>query len=137
MRPTTEQRERIRTLLRAEGAAVFVLGIYLWTTLDMGWVTFVLLFALPDLLILGYLGGPGLGSVAYNAVHTYVGPLLLAAWVVGTGSTSELLVGGTYVWFAHIGLDRTIGAGLKYPTGFGHTHLTALGALEVAPDASK
>jgi hypothetical protein len=26
-------------------------------------------------------------------------------------------------WFAHIGLDRAVGYGLKYPTAFGDTHL--------------
>ncbi|KPI35661.1 uncharacterized protein AB675_4760 [Cyphellophora attinorum] len=35
-----------------------------------------------------------------------------AAWM-GVGIT----------WLAHIGMDRMIGAGLKYETGFGHTHL--------------
>jgi hypothetical protein len=27
------------------------------------------------------------------------------------------------IWIAHIGLDRAIGYGLKYPTGFRDTHL--------------
>jgi hypothetical protein len=27
------------------------------------------------------------------------------------------------MWFAHIGMDRAIGYGLKYPTAFGDTHL--------------
>ena len=29
------------------------------------------------------------------------------------------------VWAAHIGVDRAVGYGLKYPTGFKHTHLSA------------
>jgi hypothetical protein len=29
---------------------------------------------------------------------------------------------------AHIGMDRMIGAGLKYGDGFGHTHLGLMGA---------
>lgn len=28
------------------------------------------------------------------------------------------------VWMAHIGMDRAVGYGLNYPTGFKHTHLT-------------
>jgi hypothetical protein len=27
------------------------------------------------------------------------------------------------IWLAHIGLDRALGYGLKYPTAFRHTHL--------------
>jgi hypothetical protein len=27
------------------------------------------------------------------------------------------------IWTAHIGFDRALGIGLKYPTGFGDTHL--------------
>lgn len=29
--------------------------------------------------------------------------------------------------FAHIGMDRLLGYGLKYPTGFRHTHLGRIG----------
>lgn len=28
------------------------------------------------------------------------------------------------VWIAHIGIDRAVGYGLKYPTGFKQTHLS-------------
>ena len=31
------------------------------------------------------------------------------------------------IWAAHIGFDRMLGYGLKYPTGFGDTHLGAIG----------
>jgi hypothetical protein len=31
------------------------------------------------------------------------------------------------VWFAHIGLDRALGYGLKYADGFQHTHLGTIG----------
>ncbi len=27
------------------------------------------------------------------------------------------------IWFAHLGFDRLLGYGLKYPTTFGDTHL--------------
>ena len=30
------------------------------------------------------------------------------------------------IWLAHIGFDRLIGYGLKYETGFRHTHLGVL-----------
>jgi Domain of unknown function (DUF4260) len=28
------------------------------------------------------------------------------------------------IWLAHIGIDRVLGYGLKYPTGFKDTHLS-------------
>jgi hypothetical protein len=30
-------------------------------------------------------------------------------------------------WIAHIGLDRALGFGLKYATGFNHSHLGRIG----------
>jgi hypothetical protein len=31
------------------------------------------------------------------------------------------------IWINHIGVDRLLGYGLKYPAGFGWTHLSKLG----------
>jgi hypothetical protein len=61
------------------------------------------------------------GAATYNAVHTYVGPLALAVYSVWAGRNSALL--GSLIWMAHIGLDRMLGFGLKYPTRFKDTHL--------------
>jgi hypothetical protein len=35
--------------------------------------------------------------------------------------------GVALVWFAHIGLDRALGYGLEYDTGFHDTHLGRIG----------
>ncbi|HEY2386937.1 MAG TPA: DUF4260 family protein, partial [Candidatus Binatia bacterium] len=34
---------------------------------------------------------------------------------------------GALIWLAHIGMDRLLGYGLKYPTSFHHTHLGRIG----------
>jgi hypothetical protein len=90
-----------------------------------GWGLFALLFLVPDLSMLGYLRGARVGAVAYNVVHTYVGPALLAAtaflWL------GPLWLGIALIWSAHIGLDRLLGYGLKLPTGFESTHLGPIG----------
>lgn len=130
MNPTNEDGDRVRILLQVEGAAVFVLGVSLWIGLDLGWLMFIGLFIVPDLFIVGYLGGPQWGARLYNVAHTYVGPALLAAYVVGAGAGSQILLGCVYVWFAHIGLDRMIAAGLKYPTAFKHSHLSPAATFE-------
>ena len=79
-----------------------------------------LLFA-PDLTMLGYLAGPKVGAAIYNAFHTYAMPAVLGA--LGMLFASPLAIVVSLIWFAHIGVDRAVGYGLKYPTSFKDTHL--------------
>jgi hypothetical protein len=37
--------------------------------------------------------------------------------------------GVALIWFAHIGMDRALGYGLKYETGFNDTHLGRIGSV--------
>ena len=64
---------------------------------------------------------PAVGRAAYDAAHTYVLPVALAA--LGVLADVEAAVQVGLVWAAHIGIDRAIGYGLKYRTGFEDTHL--------------
>jgi len=110
--------------LRAEGLAAFGLSTGLYFAVGAPvWMYFVLILA-PDLAMLGYLGGPRLGATAYNLAHTYVGPAVLAVIGVYMASAAFAIA---LIWCAHIGLDRLLGYGLKYPTAFGHTHLGMVG----------
>jgi hypothetical protein len=111
-------------LLRLEGAIILALSVLLYGLNGESWLLFILLFLVPDLSMLGYLSGPHTGAVSYNLFHTYVLPGLLAAFGLLTGS--PLFVSLALVWFAHIGFDRMVGYGLKYPTGFFDTHLRRL-----------
>jgi hypothetical protein len=54
-------------------------------------------------------------------VHTLIGPLLLIAYAVLEKSLWLLPYG--LEWTSHIGIDRLLGFGLKYPTRFNDTHL--------------
>ena len=84
------------------------------------WLLLVLALA-PDLAMLGYLAGARAGAVAYDLVHTYVLPVLLAtAGVIWDSDTALALA---LIWSTHIGIDRAVGYGLKYPSGFKDTHL--------------
>ena len=89
------------------------------------WVFFAAAFLVPDLSLLGYLGGAKVGAAFYNAAHSLLGPLLLAGAAVLTGSTLAWLC--TLIWVAHVGFDRALGYGLKYASGFRHTHLRQVG----------
>jgi hypothetical protein len=94
-------------------------------TLGASWILFAALILVPDLGLLGYLAGPRVGALAYNSVHTYLAPGLLAllaylqlidnAWPV------------CLIWMAHIGMDRSLGLGLKFTSAFQNTHLGVVG----------
>jgi hypothetical protein len=108
-------------LLRVEGLAVLGAALVLYFDLDYSILALVLLFLVPDLSLLGYLGGPAVGALAYNTVHTYVGPLVLAA--IGVLGNTDVAIQMALIWSAHIGIDRLLGFGLKYPSSFKGTHL--------------
>jgi hypothetical protein len=110
-----------RFLLRAEGLAIVVAALALYFHAGHGWLLLVLLVLAPDLSMLGYLGGPRTGAIAYDAVHTTVLPLALG--VAGVLTDVELARQLALIWLVHIGVDRLVGYGLKYPTAFKDTHL--------------
>jgi hypothetical protein len=108
-------------LLRIEGASVFALSLFLYHSTGAHWWIFALVFLWPDLFMLGYAVSVWLGSSLYNLVHTYFLPLALAGVAVFGHKTETLPF--AFIWFAHIGFDRALGYGLKYPTFFKDTHL--------------
>jgi hypothetical protein len=108
-------------LLRIEGAFDLVLSTIFFETIHGNWLLFILLLLVPDLAILGYLRGARLGTVCYNLLHTLVGPFAIIAYAYLTRSL--WLLPYALIWTAHIGLDRMLGFGLKYPTRFRDTHL--------------
>lgn len=108
-------------LLRLEGLVLFAAALALYLREDYSILLLVLLFLAPDLSFLGLAGGERLGAVAYDTAHTYVGPILLASVSLITEWTAGVELG--LIWLAHIGIDRLLGYGLKYPTAFKDTHL--------------
>ena len=114
-----------RLVLRAEGAALLVVAALLYGRTGESWWLFAVLFLAPDLSFLGFLSGPRLGAIVYNAAHTLIGPVALG--VAGLFSAGTLLTALALIWAAHIGFDRLLGYGLKYGAGFGFTHLCRIG----------
>jgi hypothetical protein len=114
----------IRTLLRIEGLAVLAASCTAYALSGASWLLFAVLFLTPDLSFLAYFAGRSTGAAIYNAVHNYVLPLaVLAASLLGFPEIKPYAL----IWIAHIGLDRFAGYGLKYGSGFGHTHLGLVG----------
>ena len=110
-----------RLLLHAEGAAVAGAAVALYFDAGFEWWVLVVLALAPDLSIAGYLAGPRVGAVVYDLGHTYVWPVALAA--LGVVTETDIAVQLGLIWLTHIGVDRAIGYGLKYPTDFKDTHL--------------
>ena len=110
-----------RLLLHAEGAAVFIAATLVYFRLGLPWWAFLLFLLAPDLSAVGYLLGTRAGSLTYNLAHIIVWPLLLgvAGWWLGWSWAAPVAL----IWLAHIGMDRMVGYGLKYPDAFKHTHL--------------
>jgi hypothetical protein len=112
---------RPKVLLRIEGGLDLVLSLIFYQYLHANWILFVVLLLAPDLAILGYIGGTRIGTICYNLIHTFAGPFLLIGYSCLTGSM--WLLPYALIWTSHIGLDRMLGFGLKYPTEFRDTHL--------------
>jgi hypothetical protein len=108
-------------LLRIEGAVVFALCLFCYRSTGARWAIFFLLFLWPDLSMLGYIVSLRTGSALYNLVHTYAFPVALAGMSFYRHET--WLFSFALIWLAHIGGDRALGYGLKYPTAFKDTHL--------------
>jgi hypothetical protein len=111
-------------LLRAEGGIIFGASLLLYGELRSSWILFVVLVLAPDLSMLGYLLDIWLGTALYNLFHVLVAPLLLIALSIFYKQLWLLPYG--LIWTAHIGVDRLLGYGLKYPTRFQDTHLQRL-----------
>jgi Domain of unknown function (DUF4260) len=110
-----------RPLLRLEGLAVGIASVVLYVEGDHSWLLFALLILAPDLSFAAYAAGPRVGALVYDLVHTSAWPI--AVGVVGVLADNGSAVAVALVWLAHIGIDRALGYGLKYPTRFTDTHL--------------
>lgn len=111
-------------LLRMEGGAMLTAAAVAYSAVGQGWGLFAILFLVPDMSILGYLAGRRVGATVYNFGHSYLAPAGLCALGYATSITLILAIG--FIWLAHIGFDRAMGYGLKYPIAFKHTHLGLL-----------
>jgi Domain of unknown function (DUF4260) len=107
-------------VLFAAAVAVYFAG------LDEPWWLVPLLLLVPDVFMVGYARSRRVGAMLYNLAHSYPAPAALGAVAVVLGE--PLWQGVAVVWFAHIGMDRALGYGLKYETSFEDTHLGRIGA---------
>jgi hypothetical protein len=110
-----------RTLLRAEGFSLAGAALAVYFHEGYSWVLLGVLALAPDLAFAAYVFGPRVGALAYDLTHTELLPLVIAASCAVSEADRGIAI--ALVWLMHIGVDRTLGYGLKYPTAFGDTHL--------------
>lgn len=115
----------VRAMIRLEGAAVFLAATGAYFTLGGAWWVYLVLLFSPDLSFLGYGLGPRIGAAIYNGAHSFA--LSVGLGALGLALGSEPLGQLALIHAAHIGLDRSLGYGLKYSSGFGSTHLGLIG----------
>ncbi len=111
----------VLSILRFEGLIVAVISAAIYMKLGASWWLFSFAWLAPDLSMLAYLAGPGFGSRIYNAFHSYVPAGTMAAMALLLHA--PVLLPFALIWINHIGVDRLLGYGLKYPAGFEWTHL--------------
>ncbi|NMM38629.1 MAG: DUF4260 domain-containing protein [Glaciimonas sp.] len=121
-------------LLKLEGFVVFFLALVIYWQQSFGWTLFWSTVLLPDLALLGYLVNAKVGATTYNITHSKLLPGALAVVAIATGNA--LFSALALIWFVHIGVDRMLGYGLKYPEGFKVTHLGTIGKMSGEPSDS-
>lgn len=111
----------MKHLLQLEELAQLLFALLVFAHLPYAWWVLPALFLLPDVSMLGYVAGPRAGAWSYNLAHHKALALTVggAGWLLGQ---PVLLLAGTVLLF-HSAFDRLLGYGLKYNTGFQHTHL--------------
>ena len=115
----------MKTSLKLEELAMLLLGIFLFSQLNLSWWWFIGLFLTPDLGMLGYLINTKVGAFTYNLFHHKF--VAIAIFFFGIFITSEIVQMIGILLFSHASFDRIFGYGLKYEKGFKFTHLGEIG----------
>jgi hypothetical protein len=114
-----------RTILRIEGGVLVTAALVGFALTDEPWWLVPALLFLPDLVMAGYARSSRVGAITYNLAHSYPLPAVVGA--LGLWQDSVLPQAVALLWFAHVGMDRCLGYGLKHDDSFTHTHLGRIG----------
>lgn len=111
----------VKNILKLEGLIIFFASIYFYYASEGSLILFLILILLPDISMVGYLANKRSGAITYNLVHNYILPIILIGYGMTTSNNIFWQLG--WVLLAHVGIDRFLGFGLKYPSSFKDTHI--------------
>lgn len=117
----------MKTLLKLEELALFILGVFMFGLLGYQWWWFPVLLLTPDLGMLGYIMNNKIGAFLYNLFHHRGVAIVLYFFGMYFSFPIIQLIG--VVVFSHAAMDRIFGYGLKYESGFRFTHLGKIGNI--------
>lgn len=115
----------MRSIIKLEELGMFILGIYFFNQLEYAWWWFLVLILVPDFSMIGYFFGDKVGAFCYNLIH-HKG-IAIVLYLIGIYCFSSAIQLSGVILFAHSSMDRMLGYGLKYDTGFKFTHLGEIG----------
>lgn len=111
----------VRSIIRLEGLAIFILSVVLYHYFAGNWFMFALLLFIPDISMIGYFKDKRLGALTYNLAHNYIAPILVL--FTGAFLANIFIINCGFILLAHVAMDRMLGFGLKYPSSFKDTHI--------------
>jgi hypothetical protein len=115
----------MKNLIKCEEAAMFLLSICLFSQLHFAWYWWLIWILAPDLSMIGYAAGNRVGAIAYNLAH-HKG-IAIVVYLLGLYTVNENMELAGLILFGHSSMDRGMGYGLKYFSGFQDTHLGRIG----------
>jgi hypothetical protein len=111
----------MKSIIKLEELSLFLFGMYLFSQLNFAWWWFLVLILAPDFSMIGYLFGNKYGAFLYNLVHHR--GIAIVVYLTGIHFSNPIIQLTGSILFAHLAMDRMMGYGLKYETGFKFTHL--------------
>ncbi len=115
----------MKDTLKIEEIGMFLLSVYLFSTLNFNWWWYLALFFVPDISFLGYVVNSKIGAITYNIFHHKA--IAIVFYLAGIYSNNQVLQLVGIILFGHSSFDRVLGYGLKYNDNFNHTHLGKIG----------
>lgn len=111
----------MKSILKLEELAIVILSVFLFNQLNYAWWWYLALFLTPDIGMIGYLINNKIGAYSYNLFH-HKGIAIIVFLLGVYFNNNELKLAGI-ILLGHSAFDRILNYGLKYTTGFKHTHL--------------
>ncbi|WP_042478037.1 DUF4260 domain-containing protein [Bacillus ndiopicus] len=111
----------LRSWIKWEYGISFIMLFMLYIYLDFSVLWFFFCLLIPDICMVGYIVDERIGAIIYNIGHSFILPAVLLT--IALLANMAFLLPIAMIWLAHIFMDRALGYGLKYTTGFKETHI--------------